>query len=199
MSVKNTTLRYGSVAMMLHWLIALLLTANIVTGFVVADGLDDADPLQATLLRLHEPTGLIILVLSVMFLGWKLINPIPRLPVGMSMRLRILARGTHYTLYFLIIAVPLAGWALVSTSRTGRPISFFGLFQWPNIPLLTNLTRPDRHQGHILFGMLHPWMAYVAFALVVLHVSAALYHHIVRRDDVLIRMLPGATIPTSAD
>ncbi len=194
MTAKNSELRYGSVAMTLHWLIALLIFGNIASGFVIANVLDDNDPLQATLLQLHKPAGLTILTLTAILLGWRMINPIPPLPVGMTLPMRLLARGTHYLLYFLMLAIPLAGWALVSVSRSGGSTSYFGLFQWPTIPLFANLSHLDRSADHALFGTLHQWMAYGAFTLIGLHIAAALYHHFLRRDDVLKRMLPGTTV-----
>jgi cytochrome b561 len=107
--------------------------------------------------------------------------------------LKVVARGTHYLLYFLIIAIPLTGWALVSSSPLGLPTSYFGLFHWPHLPVLTDLPRVQKKVlGHELLAV-HLYLAISAMALLALHVAGALYHQL-RSDDVVRRMLPGARL-----
>src|ERR1700761_3008634 len=182
----NTRTRYGTVAITLHWLIALMVIGNLCSG-ISFDFFPKGDPTLFTLLQLHKSSGLTILVLSLARLAWRLVNPIPALPAGMSPMMRFLARGTHYLFYLLIIAIPLSGWALVSSSPLGLPTMYFGLFEWPHIGFLADLPRdqkiPLRHE----FGAIHQYLAYSAIALFILHVAAALYHQFVRRDDVLKR------------
>lgn len=194
MMLLNNPARYGSVAMTLHWLIALLIIGNICSGFIFAEILSDSDPLRFTLVQLHKPIGLTVLVLSLVRLGWRLINKVPELPTGMSLPMRWLAHGSHYLFYILMIGIPLVGWAMVSSSRTGIPTSYFGLFQWPNISYFADMAAPDKtHYRHML-GNLHAELAYGAAVLLVLHVAAALYHHYSRRDTVLKRMVPGTKV-----
>src|SRR5579871_19833 len=106
MAARNSQLRYGSVAMTLHWLIAAFVLVNLCLGLYMA--------------------------------GLPHIDPIPPLPLGMNPALRLGARAAHYLLYFLIVAIPLAGWAMVSSSSLGLPTPYFGLFSWPNIPFLAD-------------------------------------------------------------
>jgi len=193
MPVSNTRLRYGAVAMTLHWLIAAAIIFNLCLGLYVANILTDQDPSRFGLLQLHKSVGLTVLVLSLARLCWRLVNPVPPLPDTLTPALKVLARCTHYLLYFLMIAIPLAGWALVSSSPLGLSTPYFGLFHWPNIPLLADLPRvqkvPLRHE----FFALHASLAFSAIALIALHIAGALYHQM-HRDDVLRRMLPGTRI-----
>ena len=193
MPISNTRLRYGAVAMTLHWLIAAAVLFNICLGLYVAEILTDQDPGRFGLIQLHKSTGLTILVLSVLRLGWRLVNPIPPLPDTLTPPLKLLARGTHYLLYFLIIAIPLTGWALASSSPLGLSTPYFGLFHWPNIPFLAGLSRaqklPLRHE----FFTVHMFLAYSAIVLLALHVAGAIYHQF-QGDDVLRRMVPGTRV-----
>src|SRR5262252_7604612 len=128
MAARNSELRYGTVAMGFHWIIAVLIVINVALGFWFANVMERGDPNLFLFVQTHKSIGLTVLVLSVLRLGWRLVNPIPPMPEGMSLPLRILARGTHYLFYFFIIAIPLAGWAWVSSSTTGIPTFYFWLF-----------------------------------------------------------------------
>jgi cytochrome b561 len=192
--ITNTSLRYGAVAMTFHWLIALLIAANLGLGFYFANVMDSHDPSFFAIVQLHKSIGLTVLSLSVLRLAWRLVNPIPPLPGDFSAPMRVLARGTHYLFYVLIIAVPMFGWATVSTSPRGTPTMYFGLFQWPHLPLLSTLPRAAKREYVGMIGETHALLAYSALGLLVLHMSAALWHHIVRRDSILRRMLPGTNV-----
>ena len=193
MQTKNTMLRYGSVAMTLHWLIAILLICNIALGLYFAD-LPHSDPNKFWLTQTHKSIGLTVLVLSIARVAWRLMNPVPPLPRGMGLPLRILARGTHVLLYVLIIAIPLSGWALVSSSPLGLPTMYFGLFQWPHIPFLADLALAQKKMLRENFALIHVVLAWSAIVLIPIHVAGALFHHFLRGDDVLRRMLPGTDV-----
>lgn len=193
MTVRNNKLRYGSVAMTLHWLIAASVLVNLGLGLYMAD-LPRSDPYRFLLFQTHKSIGLTVLVLSLVRVGWRLVNPIPPLPRGMNPALRVGAHATHFLLYFLIIAVPLAGWAMVSSSSLGLPTPYFGLFSWPNIPFLADLPGATKRQNFGMFVTAHTLLAYLMIGLFVLHVLGALYHQFLRRDDVLRRMIPGTRV-----
>ncbi len=197
MAVRNSQLRYGSVAMTLHWLIAALVLVNLGLGLYMAD-LPKTDASRFMLFQLHKSVGLTVLVLSVLRLVWRLVNPVPPFPRGMNAFLRLGGHVSHFLLYFLIIAIPLAGWAMVSSSPIGLPTPYFGLFSWPNISFLANLPRAAKMVNEDMFQETHELLAYSAIALLVLHVLAALYHQFLRRDDVLKRMLPGTDVSDPA-
>jgi cytochrome b561 len=197
MTARNTYLRYGTVAVTLHWLIAVAIIFMLCFGLYISQ-LPDSDPSLFPLVQLHKSIGLTILVLSALRVIWRLINPVPPLPDTLSPLLKVVARATHIFLYFLIIAIPLSGWAMVSSSRLGLPTMYFGLFEWPHIPFLASLPLPEKKQMSHLFGGMHLWLAIGAALLLVLHVGAALMHHFVYKDDTLKRMLPGTKVKGEA-
>lgn len=193
MPISNTRLRYGGVAMTLHWLIAAAIVFNLCLGLYVANIQTDQDPNHFAFIQFHKSVGLTVLVLSLFRLAWRVVNPVPPLPDTLSPGLKVLARGTHYLLYFLIIAIPLAGWALVSSSPLGLATPYFGLFHWPNIPFLADLTRAQKVPLRREFFGLHMYLAFSAIVLLALHVAGALYHQL-NGDDVVRRMLPGTRV-----
>ncbi|HEX4159213.1 MAG TPA: cytochrome b [Rhizomicrobium sp.] len=193
MPAANTRTRYGSVAMTLHWLIAAAIIVNLGLGFYMADILTDQDPSRFAIIQFHKSIGLTVLALSVLRLLWRIVNPVPPLPDWMGPGLKALAHGTHYLLYFLIIAIPLTGWALASASPLGLPTNYFGLFHWPGIPFLTDLTRAQKTPLRHEFFAMHMYLAFTALVLVPLHLCSALYHQF-RGDDVLRRMVPGTRV-----
>jgi cytochrome b561 len=193
MPIRNTAARYGSVAMALHWLIALAVILNVCLGLYMTD-LPGGDVNKFAIVQFHKSVGLTVLVLSLSRLAWRLVNPVPPLPDSMSPFLRVAARATHVLLYALIIFIPLSGWAMVSSSPLGLPTEYFGIFQWPHIPFLADLPRarkvPLRHE----FGFIHTYLAWSAIALVPIHITGALFHQFIRGDDILKRMLPGSRL-----
>ena len=197
MATANNRTRYGTVAMTLHWLIAALVIANICIGLYFAQLSGDNANLFA-LVQTHKSIGLTVLVLSLIRLAWRLVNPVPPLPAGMSPFLRFVAHATHFLLYFLIIAIPLSGWALVSSSPLGLPTMYFGWFEWPHIGFLADLPRAQKIPLRHDFGNIHVYLAWSAIVLIPLHVAGALYHQFYRRDDVLKRMLPGTEVADQA-
>ena len=186
-------MRYGTVAMTFHWIIAALIVANLALGLYMAD-LPRGDPSKFMIVQTHKSIGLTVLVLSLARLGWRLVNPAPRLPAGMHPLVAAFAHATHYLFYFLIIVIPLSGWLMVSASPLGNGTSYFGLFTWPNLALFAGQTREQLRPVHGLFVTTHVWLAWSAIVLLPIHVAAALYHHFLRGDDVLRRMVPGAKV-----
>ena len=181
--------RYSNVAITLHWLIALGIIVNIALGLYFAD-LPRSDPDKFFLTQTHKSIGLTILVLSLIRVAWRLMNPVPPLPASMSAVTKFAAHATHFLLYLLIIAIPLSGWLLVSSSPLGLPTMYFGWFAWPQLPYFSDLPRAAKKIWVHEFGTVHVYLAWSAIVLVTIHVVAALYHQFIRRDIVLGRMLP---------
>ena len=202
MAFTNTRTRYGTVAMTLHWLIAAAILINIALGLYHADFVPDHAPPDVQkfgfqIIQLHKSIGLTVLVLSVARLLWRLVNPVPPLPAEMSPALRFVAHATHFLLYFLIIAIPLSGWALVSGSQLGLPTPYFGILHWPNLWFLADLPRATKHALHPTLALTHFVLAWSAIVLIPIHVLGALYHQF-RGDDVLKRMVPGTSVAETA-
>ena len=172
--------RYSTVAIAFHWAIAVLLIANLAAGLLF-DTIEAADKaLFGTLVDLHKATGITILVLAMARLAWRLLNPPPPLPEHMTAAERALAKLSHWGFYALMLALPLSGWAMVSTGKRIFPISWYGAFDVPALPLST--------AGHGLYDKAHGLLGWLALAMIALHVAAALKHHYLDRDDIFARM-----------
>lgn len=100
----------------------------------------------------------------------------------------------HHLFYFLMVVIPLAGWMMVSSGAQGHGTPFFGIFDWPAFPILSGLPRSAAHPYHETFETVHVWLAWAMIGLVPLHILAGLYHHFVKHDNVLLRMLPGTKL-----
>jgi cytochrome b561 len=181
--------RYDSVAMTLHWVIALL----IVLDFAFAISFSRFNPGDVLYLpsayELHMSTGACILALSVARVAWRLTHRRPPLP-DMGIALRWLARSSQFLLYVFMVAAPLIGWLVLSLRR--QMTSVFGLFRWawPSLPAVAAMPYAERQLWHDYLLPLHIRLSYLGVCLVALHVAAALHHHFRRRDEVLTRMLP---------
>jgi len=138
-------------------------------------------PTKLDLFVWHKSTGMLVLTLVAIRLAWRATHPPPPWPSNMPRWERIAAGVTHGLLYAVMIAMPLSGW--VVSSAAGVPFSIY----W-RIPL-PSIVAPDRHLAEVAAGV-HFGLGVALVALLVLHVGAALRHHYVKRDDVLVRMLP---------
>jgi cytochrome b561 len=179
--------RYGAIAMTLHWLIAFAIIGLLVVGKYM-HGLEDSDPNKFALYQLHKSAGISVLALTVARLLWRIVNKVPGLPPGMPAWQRGLAHLSHFSLYFLMIAIPLSGWAMVSASPLGIPTFWFGLFQVPHLPGLQGFE--DQKDAEEIFEEAHELLGNAMILLAIAHVLAALKHHFWDRDNVFTRMLP---------
>jgi cytochrome b561 len=177
--VKNSNDRYGLIAQLLHWSIVAL----IITQVVLASQAEDASSLlqKAKILTTHKSTGMTILMLAILRLLWRLMNPKPAPVAGTQAWQERLANSMHWALYALIFLTPLAGWTM--SSAKNYPVSYFGLFTWPN------LVAPDEALFEVLKET-HEVLAFTMISLAILHAVAALKHHFFDKDNVLRRMLP---------
>ena len=180
--------------MTLHWLIAAAILFMLGLGPFMTS-LEETNPWVFPLFQLHKSIGLSILMLSVARLAWRLANPVPPLPAHMKPWERFGARAVHALFYVLMIAVPLMGWATVSSAALAVPTMWFGLFEWPHIAFLGDLPRAEKRQIEGPLAATHSVIAFLMLALVVLHTAAALKHHFRDRDDVLKRILPWTRLP----
>lgn len=175
----STVDRYTPVAMAIHWLTALLVVSLSVVGSIMSDL---TPPFKYTVYGLHKATGILILVLTVVRLGWRFTHPVPALPTSIVRWQALAARAAHVALYALLILMPLSGWAM--SSAAGYPVNIFGLF---DIPAL--LDKDAAMAG--FFKETHELLANGLLVVVAAHTFAALLHHYYYKDTVLRRMLPG--------
>jgi cytochrome b561 len=179
--------RYTAVAVVLHWAMALGILTLAAIGFVMVHL---SLPLQRKfeLYQLHKSIGVTILLAAFLRLGWRLMNKPPELPAHMPSLARAAAVGGHRILYFLLFALPLTGWALVSVSVLSIPTVLYGVIPWPHLPVLPTLT--DKPPVEAFLKHVHACAAWALIASVAGHAGAALSHHLIKHDDVLLRMLP---------
>jgi cytochrome b561 len=203
----SETQRYTTVAVVLHWLIAASIVGLIAAGWWMtnaAEGLRDLPPAERramapqvqSVYQLHKSMGLTVLVLSLVRLGWRLINPPPALPAGMPAWQKAASSLTHIGFYVLMIGLPLSGWAYVSTGFTedGDPFPvatmWFGLFEVPHIPFIAEAAEETRKALAAASFETHEALVYATVALLVLHIGAAIKHHVIDKDGVAARMIP---------
>lgn len=177
MSFRNTAISYGSVSKFFHWLIAALIIFMLVYGFFLDDFPKDIQPIT---FNIHKLTGLTILSLMVLRLLWALMNPKPVLPADVPSWQRSAERIFHFMLYFFAILMPLAGW--IGSVAEARP-PHLGEFKF-ELPIDKNKALADAAFD------IHGTTAIILIVLISLHALAALYHHFIRKDDILVRMLP---------
>jgi cytochrome b561 len=181
--------RYSTVAIILHWTIALLIVTNIGVAwyFNTLHGMAKIEPIQ-----LHKSIGITVLMLSVVRLGWRLAVPPPALPAYVTGWEKWLAQAVHVGFYVIMLGMPLSGWALSSASTIIRtfPLVLFHTIPWPAITPLTTLPHDQMKQAHDAFTLTHELLAKLAYGLIVLHVAGALKHQFISNDDVVARMIP---------
>ena len=175
--MKNTETSYGSVAKAFHWLLLLMLGFLIVAGNFLASMPKGPEKLQAA--GMHKSFGLLVLALILLRLIWRLINVTPKDPEGTPAIQNFLAHAMHWALYVLMFAQPLAG--ILMSQAAGYPVSFFGLFE---LPVLIDKD-PSLAQ---FFRSAHGTVWVLLVLAVIGHAGAGLYHHFIRKDDVLKRM-----------
>ena len=179
--------RYASIAVALHWAIAILILGQIAGGLYMHN-LPNASPVKFDLYQLHKSFGLSVLILTFLRLGWRLVNPPPALPVAMPGWQKLAARATHWGFYALMFITPLAGLAIVSVSPTDIPTKWFGVVHVPHLPFFNGVA--DRAAVEDIFKEVHEVLAFSILFLLVLHVGAALKHGFINRDGVLRSMAP---------
>jgi cytochrome b561 len=171
---------YTMTARILHWIMAILIFSMIPLGLVIAN--DWGGPLQEALYDLHRSVGTLIIPLMLLRLIWRWANPPLPLPDDIPAIQRFAAHATHWCLYALLIVQPIIGWIAASAYRA--PITVFGWFELP--PIWPD-NRPFSEQMFAIHGLIGAVIA----GLVAVHIGGALFHHFVRKDGVLMRMITG--------
>jgi len=206
-------LRYSKVAILLHWAIAILVLHNLITGLL-------HDLLPRSWFQFHISSGVTILVLTVIRIGWRLTHkPPPFLP--MAKWEKWLATIVHFLLYFAMLASPLTGWAMISAHvDTPAPVAqagaapaplpgqppagprkphktmIWGLFALPKLsPIVHIADQPDGatkiKEAHELFEERHEMMGLIFLGLLILHLAGALKHQFIDKQRELERMALG--------
>ncbi|PHS41965.1 MAG: cytochrome B [Robiginitomaculum sp.] len=179
------TQNYTKTARWLHWAIAALIVFMLAGGFLMQFVPEDNFSLTVTVYNWHKTFGLLVLVLSVARLVWRLTHKPPPLDASIKAWEAWLSKLVHVVFYVFMIGMPLIGWAIISTSRF--PSKLFNAVPLAKLPILRDFTGDVRENINGLFGDIHKVFAFIAIALIVLHIAAAVKHH--REDGVFIRRM----------
>lgn len=178
MSVRNTATSYGSISLLFHWIIFLLILVMIPLGYFMGDVSDKA--LRGQVINIHKLIGVLVLVLMLLRVLWTLNNVKPALPFQTPVWQRITERCMQVSLYLGLIIMPLSG--LVGVVAAGRPPHLAGISI--ELPIAKS-----KVVASFAFEYIHQPLAIILIALISFHMLAALFHHFIKRDDVLRRML----------
>jgi cytochrome b561 len=156
----------------LHWVMAICIIAML---FIGVDMVSTIMPKYLTLIAFHRSLGIVILVLVLIRLVVRLRSGAPPLPSDLPPVMKLAAELSHYALYGLMIVMPLLGWAMLSAAE--YPVVVFGGLHLPPIA-------PQSESLHTLLWTAHHYLAFAFFAVILMHLAAALFHAWVRRDGV---------------
>jgi cytochrome b561 len=173
---------FTPVQRLLHWVMAVCILAMLFIGVGMVSTIM---PKYLSLVAIHKPLGIAILVLALIRLAVRLRYGAPSLPADLPAPMKLAAELSHYALYALMISMPLIGWAMLSAAS--YPVVLFNGVHLPQILPLSNSL-------HTLLWNAHYYLAFAFFALILLHVAAALFHALVRHDGVFESM---ATVSAS--
>lgn len=182
MQLTNTGNGWGWVARNLHWLMAMLILGQVALGRYAHEL--DRSPRKLDLMTWHKSVGVTLLLLAIVRLGWAAFNRRPADPDGTPRWQHRAIRLSHMALYGLMLAIPLSGWLYNSAKNV--PFSLYRTIPWPD------LIGPSERLA-TTFGAVHGSLVVTLLALLVVHAGAALWHHFIRGDDVLRRMLTDRT------
>ena len=174
--LKNTPNSYGSIAKFFHWFIAITLLGLFITGY-------NLENFGIPMLRkAHKAIGFMILLLVVARLLWRFGNITPTYEASMPKWMILSAHSMHYMLYALMIVVPLAGF--IASNAGQYPVSFLFLFDMPSLFASKN---PELGKDAMF---IHRQAALIFAYAIGAHILAALYHHYIKKDNILKRMIP---------
>jgi len=175
----DASTHYTRTAKSLHWLMALMIFGLLGLGFYMSDL--PLSPQKLKLYSWHKWAGVTVFLLTLVRLAWRATHQPPLMPWQMSKLQQIAAHVGHVGLYLLMLAIPLSGWLM--SSAKGFQTVWFGVLPIPD------LLPKNKELGDLLLS-LHQGLNLLLVVLLLTHIAAALKHHFIDRDDVLIRMLP---------
>ncbi|HLH11553.1 MAG TPA: cytochrome b [Methylovirgula sp.] len=171
--------RHNQVQQTLHWLTALVIFTVLPLAWVMVHMGKEAHG-RDLYFTAHKSFGLVALALIVARLVWRAIHRPPPMPVWLEKWETGLAHATHFLLYTIFIIMPVSGFIL--SSAGGHPVSFFGLFDFPQLPKNKELSE--------IADRIHIFGQYAVYAFLAAHILGVVWHVAYRRDGVLDRMLP---------
>ena len=179
--MTSSGMRFTVLQRSLHWLMAICILAML---FVGVGMVSTVMPKYVPLVETHKTLGIAILVLALIRLVVRIRYGAPSLPADLPEPMKLAAVLSHYALYALMIGMPLIGWAMLSAAA--YPVVVFGGVYLPAI-------LPQSDFLHTWLWDAHFYLAFAFFGLVLMHVAAALFHALVRRDGVFEAMASVST------
>ena len=183
--------RYSTIAIALHWIVAALFLASYVSVYYRRWFTERGTPENLSALQLHLAIGVTIAAFVIARVLWRMSNPPPPPIAAPAWQLRT-AHITHVALYAFMIVMPITGYLGSSAAPEYFGLPKFedtALFQW----LVVERMGLTFKEFEVPIDFIHKRSgAYVIWVLIALHAGAALYHHFILRDSVLVRMLPAA-------
>lgn len=178
----STVAVYRPWARFFHWMSALLVLVTIPAALIMlTPGIERG--LQDPLFLFHKNVGVIILLLVAVRLVYRLLNPPPPLPSSVPPLQRHIAEATHWLLYGLLLVMAVSGYIRVTAG--GFPLEMLdGL----GVPRLVGPSETLAERAK----QVHAFLRFPLIGLIALHIGAALYHAMVKRDGVFQRMAPGS-------
>lgn len=179
----NAKTKYSGLAMLLHWLIVVL----VIVQWRISEAAEEAPTREvgSQIMANHFALGVVIFLVVALRLVWRQVSPPPPQVAGHAPWERSFAKVVHFAFYALLLVMPVAGW--IALSSFGEPISIWGLFTVPALPVPQNPAL-----GETIFE-LHGASGIALLVLAALHALAALKHTFVDKDGTLWRMLPFGT------
>ena len=178
MSILNTNHSYGSVSKLFHWVIALLVFIMLALGYTFL--FMDSGQNKLAVITLHKSIGLVVLFFVSLRLIWRLLNVQPSRS-ELSALEKVLVNSVQWLFYLALFVMPISG--MIYSFSKGYPVSFFGLFNIPNIieknSVVANITQN-----------VHFYISLIITCLIIVHTFAAFRHHFYKKDNYLKRILP---------
>lgn len=184
---RSTSQRYGDIAVIFHWAIALLIIGLLIIGKYMTS-LEENDPVRFVLTQWHKSFGITVLILSVLRLSWRFTHKPPPDLESIAQWQQRAASLAHGLLYALMFILPVTGWIMVSASPLNLDTVLFNVIPWPHLPGLDTLE--NREDISHAFHDYHEIASTILIVILLAHVGAALKHHLYDKDDTLVRMLP---------
>jgi cytochrome b561 len=173
--------RFAAPQRLLHWLMAICILSML---FIGVGMVSTVTPKYLTLVQIHKPLGIAILLLALIRLALRIYYGSPALPADLPEPMKLAAELSQYVLYALMIGMPLLGWGMLSAAS--YPVVLFGGVHLPSI-------LPVSDSLHTLLWHAHYYLAFAFFAIILMHIAAILFHKLIRRDGVFETMAPVLT------
>lgn len=182
---QQSTTRYDAISRAFHWLTVIAVVIAFILGpehfgRTMRQGID---PATISGVVWHETLGLFVFVMTLLRLIWVAVRPdAPQIPMAPPMQL--MAKLMHLALWALMLALPIS--ALLALGGEGHPLTLLGGVRVEQIPLIGNSALAKLAD----WGDLHGLLGNAILWLAGLHAAAAIYHHVMLKDGVLLTMLP---------